>query len=251
MKIKNWKQFNENMKPLNEGGGAGKDINFNDISFKIGLTLTLKGITEYKNEINLGESFDVSGYQDGMNNISTIDMFETKLEYKLDHQKMLDLTLGQIRYYSDQFFPGDDDPDKTTLRQLLESGEENDFDIILEGGGSYSYMFGGGYIHSSVKQGQTILSETLDLNNGYDVYIDDTIIYDCLFKYADENVIITLTAKEKLANLWIDLFENNLDYDTFVKDEIENGQEKDEIISEEGYYDMIQNDNQLNYGVHE
>lgn len=211
--LKEYKNFvANNMQKINEGGGAGKEFIFEDVEFRIVLTYSKRELEEHINELNLGESFDLIGYQDGLRNINLIDrsLLEHTLTYKIDEEKLSKITLKNIEYYTHDLTFENEYDDNTTLGEI---SEKEDIEIEISGYGQFTYMYGAGWLTSIITAGDEILNTTLDLHDGYDSFINNAKVYDCLNKYCDLDINIKLVASEDFQDLWQDVFLSDDDDD--------------------------------------
>lgn len=210
---------------LNEGGGAGKNFSFNDITFDIKLKYSNGKISEIKKEVDLGDVFDLSGYNEGLSNIKT-DIFETELVYTIDEEKMKNLTVKEIEHYNFVFTDKNDD------ENLYDISKSEDILIDIEGGGKLEYMYGAGWLTPHVEKDQIIALNMDDLTDGYNTWIDNKNVYDCLYDFIKVKVNLKLT--EKFCDLWKDLFIDPETYEEYLK----NVTDGDDVMGEEEFYEF-------------
>lgn len=213
---------------LNEGGGAGKNFSFNDITFDIKLKYSNGKISEIKKEVDLGDVFDLSGYNEGLSNIKT-DIFETELVYTIDEEKMKNLTVKEIEHYNFVFTDKNDD------ENLYDISKSEDILIDIEGGGKLEYMYGAGWLTPQVEKDQIIALNMDDLTDGYNTWIDNKNVYDCLYDFIKVKVNLKLT--EKFCDLWKDLFIDPETYEEYLK----NVTDGDDVMGEEEFYEFQYN----------
>jgi hypothetical protein len=241
--ILEYNDFLKKYKKINEGGGAGKEIKFDDFEFELKFSYKNGKLELLNKSANIGDKLDIKGYQDGMENISTEDLFETEITYKLDEKLLGDLTIGQIEYYNLDIFNKEDDKNKT-LREL---SDEVELKISVYGSGEMKKMYGSGYILSMIDKDDILHFSMGDLNDGYDSYINDRNIYDCLDKYCGLSIDVSLKATEKMQQLWEDLFKDDETYDDYLNGLSED--EKEDSLSEDDFYQQKQDDLKINYGI--
>lgn len=212
---------------LNDGGGAGKEFTFNDISFEIQLKYSDGNISEIKKTYSLGDVFDLSGYNEGLNNIKT-DIFEAELIYTIDNEKLKNLTVKEIEHYNYVFTDKDDN------ENLFDISKEEDVIITIEGGGKLEYMYGGGWLTPHVEKDQIIALNMDDLNDGYNTWINNKNVYDCLYDIVKVKINLKLT--EKFCELWQELFIDINTYEDYVKTVTDS----DDVMGEEEFYEYQQ-----------
>ncbi len=242
--LKNYGGFvTEKLKMINEGGGAGKDLIFDDVNFQILLEYSDKKLTLIKKELDLGDKLDIIGYDDGMRDIKIENLFEEELNYVIDLEKLSNLTVKKVNYYSGQY---DEYPDEMTLGEISENEK---IQIEISGSGEFSYMLGAGWMHVTIEKDDVVFDTSLDLHDGYDSYIDDINIYDCLGANCDLDVTIKLVATEEFENLWSDLFDSS-NFENFKEETMKSEEDEGEDHSDdEWYWQMWQDDLDMKYGL--
>ena len=216
-------EFNQYHK-LNEGGGAGKNFEFEDIGYDLKFEYSKDGLKLISKEVTLGDKMDLIGYQDGRRNISTEGLFETDIKYTFSEEKLGNVTVGQIIY-----FTGEDmwltsslhvsDYDKeTTLKEIVQKGDT--IDIQITGSGSVEYMYGAGWLTPSMDKGTEIEINIDNMSGEWGMmdYIDDKNVQGLMFPYSyfakefkspDFTAEIVLKATEKFEEVWDDIFNND------------------------------------------
>jgi len=242
--LKNYNGFvTEKLKMINEGGGAGKDLIFDDVNFQILLEYSDKKLTLIKKELDLGDKLDIIGYDDGMRDIKIENLFEEELNYVIDLEKLSNLTVKKVNYYSGQY---DEYPDEMTLGEISENEK---IQIEISGSGEFSYMLGAGWMHVIIEKDDVVFDTSLDLHDDYDSYIDDINIYDCLGANCDLDVTIKLVATEEFENLWSDLFDSS-NFENFKEETMKSEEDEGEDHSDdEWYWQMWQDDLDMKYGL--
>lgn len=237
--ILEYNNFIKKYKAINEGGGAGKDIKFKDFSFDIALNYSKGILSLVKKNVELGDTIDIVGYQDGLRDIKTEELFETSISYVINEENLANLTVKNIRYYTHELFDGIDE-----TKTLKELSEESDIDIVITGGGTIEHMYGGGWITPKFEKDSVLTLNMNELNDGYDSWINNANIYDCLDKYCEISITANLKALEKFDGLWKELF---FDYETYEDYLKSLGTDNIDTLSEEDFYNQKQEDLRIKY----
>lgn len=219
--ILEFKQYNTKNK-LNEGGGAGKNFEFEDIGYDLKFKYSKDGLKLISKEVTLGDKMDLIGYQDGRRNIPTEGLFETDIEYTFSEEKLGNVTVGQIIY-----FTGEDmwltnelhvSDYETTLKEIVQKGDT--IDIQITGSGSVEHMYGAGWLTPSMNNGTEIKIDIIDISGEWSMtdYIDDKNVQGLMFPYSvfakqfkspDFTADIILKATEKFEEVWDNIFNND------------------------------------------
>lgn len=195
----------EGFKKLYEGGGAG--INFKmdsmliQISFSINENLKIK---TNKFEIELDESFNAHGYQDGMSNIDTDGMFNIEKEFDLNSDVELNIEeniVGKQKSYNN-------------LKELVQKEGPMSFDVEVSLTDIENMLFGG-YVRGDISEGSVIFEIPTKGSDGYYNINYETNAYSENENYEitnDEAIIdalnIELKATKKFVQFYNDVFEN-------------------------------------------
>jgi hypothetical protein len=200
-KILEFKTFCKNYHKVNEGGGAGKDIIFNGIGYDLELKLTKTGIEVIKKHVYIDEPIDIIGYQDGRRNIDSEGLFDVELQYSIDLEKLNNLTIDRVHYYTDRLFNGYDD-ENITIHSILSDEADDDDEIIFDcsGYGKTSYMYGAGWFTSHLKK------DTIIKVDAFDISPNVTNIVDMLISECDLKINIILKATDQMEETWNDIF---------------------------------------------
>lgn len=205
--ITEFKHFIEKYETINEGGGAGKEFTFPDFSYRLSFTYNKNGITNIKSEVDCGETFNLRGYADGLSNILVDDMFSIIMLHNIDTKAIDELTLRNLEYNTgDKIFVGDD---KTTLKEIVNRGEEINIDI--EGSGKLEKMHGAGWTLQIIKSNDSLVLDVEDfIGLDYRETLNGINTIDLFYKIVD--IKFEFTFLEKFEQLWNDLF-NRDDYE--------------------------------------
>lgn len=243
--ILEFKEYNQKNK-LNEGGGAGKEFKFYDLSYDLKFEYSKDSLKLIKKEVNLGEKLDIIGYDDGMDNISMEDLFESDIKYTLTAEQVGSITVGQVEYNVGNGVLFSEYNKETTLKDIVEKGKT--IEIGVGGSGDLEYMHGAGWILSTIDKDTTLTIDVDNISGDYSMndYIDGVEVYGLLSKVGFTAHII-LKATEKFEQLWDDLFVNNSYYQDYL-DSFDEG-DGEEPLSEDDFYEQEQDDLRLNYGI--
>jgi len=239
---------------LNEGGGAGKEFKFDDISFDTQFEYSKSGLKLISKKVELGEKMDLIGYQDGLSDIAVDGLFEADLDYKMSEESIGKITVGQVIYHVGEGVLFSEYPKETTFKEIVEKGDT--IQIQIGGSGSLDYVYGGGYILAGMDTG-TEISIPIDRLNGdysFNDSIDGVDVVGLFSSWSggkkQENspfdASFKLKATEKFKELWDALFANPPYYQDYL-DDFKEGDE--EPMSEEDWWQMIQDDLQMEYGI--
>ena len=198
---------------INEGGGAGKEIKL-EASFEIELLYTKSGIKEVKKYLEVENSMDIIGYQDGMRGISTDGIFNETLNYNINVEQLSKITMKDIRYNVGNDFMLEYS-DETTLSDIINKGIR--IPIKISGSGDLKKMYGRGWTTPVIRKNDTISFDT-DNFDGLECYMFGKNIYDLM----DCTITIDIKFTEKGDLLWNDLFFDNdgtEEYQDYLRDE--------------------------------
>jgi len=248
--ILEFKEYSKKNK-LNEGGGAGKEFTFDDLSYDIKFEYSKEGLKLVSKSVELGDKLDIIGYQDGMRDISTEGLFEADITYTLTSEQVGSITVGQIDYYIGDGVLFSEYDKETTLKEIVEKTGEV-IELGVNGSGDLEYMYGAGWLTPHVDK-ETILNINVDnIRGDYSIndYIEDKEVYSLLSK-AGFTANITLKATEKFEQLWKELFIDTPYYQDYLDEfEKEFGEDSDEEpLSEDDFYQQHQDDMQSNWGI--
>ena len=242
MIIKEFKEFIKKYQKINEGGGAGKDFIFENISGQLYLEISSQGIDVYKKEVTLGGPLKIEGYMEGISDLDPEKLFDIDLKYNTDLEKIYDITLDKIHYFTGlkEF-----ENSKKTIREYITEGEKIDLNVNFDS--EYSYMFGAGFLISTMSKGDKIEFDIFNGNTDEFIFVSLNNINGGSDLFADIlNVKIVLTAKESMEELYDKFFLNAPSYDEYL-DNFDEEQE-DYKMSEEEFYQMLKDDLLLEYG---
>lgn len=174
---------------LNEGGGAGKNFEFDEIGYDIKFQYSKEGLKLVSKEVTLGDKMNIIGYYDGRRNIPTEGLFETDIEYTLSEEKLSNVTVGQVIYFTgeDMWLSNSahvsDYGENTTFKEIVEQGET--IDIQITGSGSVEHMYGASWITPSVDKDTEIKIDIDDISGEWSKmdYIDDKDVQGLMFPY--------------------------------------------------------------------
>jgi len=147
-------EWRKNIKPLNEGGGAG-------ISFKTSVNIYFQGIITKDTfevttkSITADESFSAEGYDDGMSKVKSDIINFTGPE--LTREMVLAIKL-----------------DDGTVIEELNKPETESIKFQLETRYNYDNMHFGGWVRGKFAVGDVVFSQELNRNKEFDV-VDDNI----------------------------------------------------------------------------
>lgn len=220
-------EFNQ-YKKLNEGGGAGKNFEFEDIGYDLRFEYSKDGLKLTKKEVTLGEKMDIIGYYDGRRNIPTEGCFETDIQYTFSEEKLGNVTVAQIIYFTGEDFllmgnPISDYGREKTLKEIVQE-EDGVIDIQITGSGSVEHMYGAGWLTPSMNKGTEIKIDIIDIHGEWAIedYMDDKNVQGLMFPYSvfakqfkspDFIADIILKATEKFEEVWEEIFNSDLDDD--------------------------------------
>ena len=240
-----------NKNKLNEGGGAGKEFKFEDLSYDLKFEYSKEGLKLVTKNVELGEKLDIIGYQDGMSDISTEGLFEADITYTFTSEQVGSITVGQIEYHIGKGVLFSEYDKETTLKEIVgKTGEV--IELGVGGSGEMEYMHGAGSMLSHIDK-ETTISMDIDNIRG-DYSINDSIegkdVYGLLSK-AGFTAKITLKATERFEQLWKELFVDTPYYQDYLDEfQKEFGEDsKEEPLSEDDYYQQHQEDMQSNWGI--
>jgi len=222
--INEWRKNSKDI-AINEGGGAG-------ISFKTKTNIWFVGSISKDTfevttkEVNPDDSFDASGYDDGMTGVKTDELI-TWSAPELTREMIMSIAL-----------------DDGTMQEELEKYDSIEFKI--EARYIYNNMHFGGWIRGKLKEGDLIFSQDFNRNKEFDVEdnnIDlvgnDAEGQNTIDEYYDNDKFFmqlspTGIANEEFTYFWNDVFEydltkdsENAAYDRAINDDI-----YDDTISE-------------------
>lgn len=205
---------------LNEGGGAGKNFEFDEIGYDIKFQYSKDGLKLVSKEVTLGDKLDIIGYYDGQRNIPTDGLFETDIQYTFSEEKLAKVTVAQVIYFVGEGVLFEDYDENTTFKEIVEKGDT--IDIQITGSGSVEHMYGAGWLTPSVDKDTEITIDITDISGEWAVmdYIDDVNVQGLMFPYmyfADKfksqspefSASIVLKATQKFVDTWNDIFNSD------------------------------------------
>jgi hypothetical protein len=195
-----------------------KNFTFHGTTFKIKYTYSNGKLTMDKNEFNLGDKLDIEGYQDGLLNINNVDLF------KSDNKMICNFNENIAK----------------EILTLLDEDMDSDHTFIFNTLSDYSTMIGSGYLSFSFDENDVVLPK-LKLDD-YDFSIDyksynNSVNYKKIEKIL-ENIKIEfpdLISTKKFENMWANIFDQQS-----YEDYLENIDIDEDVMSEEEYYDYVQ-----------
>jgi hypothetical protein len=226
--------FNKNYKKLNEGGGAGKEFSFDDIEYRLLFEFSEDGLKLINKHVSLGDKLDIIGYEDGLRNINVEGLFETDIIHNLTTEKVGSIKISDIVYHVGVGVLFPEYTNDMTLQDVVENGET--IKINLSGNGKLEYMYGRGYMLSTISENQILKIDTDDISGDYSNmdYINDIDVVSLFGKYGF-NVQLTLKATKRMETMWKDIF-NPETYSGYLK-RIANS-ETEEQLSEDDFYEQ-------------
>lgn len=226
------KFVNENYQPLNEGGGAGIDFKTSaDVTLK--LDMTADRLDETEKKIDVAETFDAHGYDDGMSEAGTW-MFKSGLDIDYDkmHKMLLQIPIDSVqesREFLEEIGVQDDDKiqklgDLFIAQPELVLGIK--FDMSFK---EYREMHFQGWVRGTFKEGDLVIgSSKCKYDNGdYDsVTISDggnsefELSFDSQVGELVDLVKPQLTATKTFVEFYEAVFNSHKGFEAFIKSEL-------------------------------
>lgn len=222
--IKDFGDFKK-YKTINEGGGAGIEFKMEDVRVNINFELINGEVENCKVDYTLPDSFDALGYDDGMGNVSTNDMFNWNINAEELCKKIANtkLTFYDWELGSDLDF----EKEGATLVDFSKQNSDTYFPVEINFSGEISSMLFGGWLRGKIEEGDTIFNSG-DMNKddvGLDFIIDNESLY-----LRDYDVVINhfpaITATKRLETFYKDVFkfvgeedDDYEDHNLYLRDE--------------------------------
>lgn len=254
-KILNFEKFvNESYQKLNEGGGAGIDFKTSaDVTLK--LDMTADRLDEMEKKINVADTFDAHGYDDGMSEAGTW-MFKSGLDIDYDkmHKMLSQIPIGSVqesREFLEEIGVQDDDKIQKLGDLFIAQPElvlSVKFDMSFK---EYREMHFAGWVRGSFKEGDLIIgSSKCKYDNGdYDsVTISDgnrefELSFDSQVGELVDLVKPQLTATKTFVQFYEAVFNSHKGFDEFIKSELVDNDVQEGIVDE--YIEEYIADNEL------
>lgn len=231
--------INQYTKRIYEGGGAGISITTN-ITIYGGFNIGYNKISDFKYDSSFDDTMDVVGYDDGMRDVSTEDMFDVKapvFSYK-DVANIEVKSIKDITYVEDFEEIFTNYKDEETIGEYLNNNKEKEIAVEFELNMLIYHTLFGGYVRGDVNVGIELDRPTLSGGNNYlninGCYAD--IESDNLFE-----IVPTVTLAQRFVEFYEDVFKNIDDlYRDYVKDLAEDektDEDVDELVNNAVYWD--------------
>jgi len=240
---------NENYR-LNEGGGAGIDFK-TDVDINLTLELSASGLTEASKKIEMADTFDAEGYDDGMNEVGTW-MLKSGLDLKLDklENKIKQIPIGSVSDDSGLFDDlGIEEAAREDVKKLgdlfiaqPELVLNVTFNISFK---NYREMHFAGYIRGKFEKGDLIIGgdaakydngdyDSITLSSGSGRVEEFELNFDSQVAELIDDVKPQLTATATFVEFYTNVFDRtNENFDAYIKAELlENDIEADEVDEE-------------------
>lgn len=229
-KIFSFTQFVNESYAVNEGGGAGIEFKTN-VDVVATYLLSSDSLERKTVKINVADTFDAEGYDDGMNGVGSWMLQSSLSDPKLASIMSIPIdNVEKLKYfYEDIVLPEDKENDIKVVGDLFVAIPDLVLHLTMDiSFKNYSEMHFGGYVRGSFKSGDIIIgNEDAKYDTGdYDTVSlaasssgTDYAIYDAS-EIIDE-IKPQLAAKDTFVNFYENVF-NSIDdnYDNYIKSEL-------------------------------
>lgn len=221
---------------LNEGGGAGIEFKIKDVVFNADLIITNGSVRVENPKLELPETFDAKGYDDGLSDVKTdiltVDYSNLSITWdKIKDSKIQALYIDNEELFEDIFSSEGEKFDSALLSQLSTLEDIFKFlpdatlNVKLDYHLDYTTMVFGGWVRGSFEVGQT-LATAQDWNGEYtSTYLNDERIDDFEFNKLS---FPTIKVTEEFVDFYNEVFkrdynegdteEDYQDYYEYLKD---------------------------------
>lgn len=247
---------NESYNPVNEGGGAGVDIRIDRVTVNARYVVSDGVVTQKSYTTKISDSFDASGYEEGMSGVSTrmlevkdaavpaVDKFlnlPLKFNYGVDKESFME-DLGVYADVSTINYAYE------TVGDLLSANPKAsiEFAFNIEANGFGEMRFGG-YTRGKIGEGDVVINEPdVDGEQSVEMFVssesgDEYEIYgDEVGDLANE-ILPSIIATDEFEQFWNDVFVDvDKNYTEFCKEEIKQDVADDELDDEiQEYLDQL------------